>query len=502
MKDGLKIVQVLLPPQKFCAILIKYTYIEVRGEPMTDQIVQNRRLISHYYLVTALAALLFGWGVRNEQIIDSKIIIILALYVLLFPVVILYTRKYAVHIFLFLLAFITGFYSFYHYSVESHSVLNALYFTFQLYLLNITDVFTEDGSSLLRYPLIVEIARWSAALYTISTLFIAMYRLLENSILLVFYQIIGNHYIVFGYNENSVVFIEDLRKKKKRVILVADHLSNEVIDYLEGLNVVVLHHHADEENIYTKCRVERAKTVVLLHDEDVHNLNEFMNIQNHFKNHTKKNLDLTILIHLQDVTSRKLFLDLDGLVVEHHRHFKVKLINLYDLFVDTLFEKHPIYTSERDEVSAHLLIIGFGRLGQHIARKVSTLSDGTSTLYVTAIDKDMPKIKHYWKRNYSEIDKRLNISFYSFDVEVDRLETIINHQDIPITHIYVCLHEDKLDLLAGIELSNQLPHIPIYLEFSEGGIVDKWIQSEVSGKRRIYGTGTFKDVLTEEKLLD
>ena len=107
-----------------------------------------------------------------------------------------------------------------------------------------------------------------------------------------------------------------------------------------------------------------------------------------------------------------------------------------------------------------------------------------------------------WEQNYTEIDKRVNISLCSFDVEVDRLESIIKGQDIPLTHIYVCLHEDKLDLLAGIELSNQLPHIPIYLEFSEGGIVDKWIQSEVSGTRLIYGTGTFKDILTEDKLLN
>ena len=59
-----------------------------------------------------------------------------------------------------------------------------------------------------------------------------------------------------------------------------------------------------------------------------------------------------------------------------------------------------------------------------------------------------------------------------------------------------------IDLWAGIELSNQFPHIPIYLEFSDGSIAEKWIQSEVSGTWLIYSTGMFKDVLTEEKLLN
>ncbi|MGG0657519.1 hypothetical protein [Rummeliibacillus pycnus] len=51
-------------------------------------------------------------------------------------------------------------------------------------------------------------------------------------------------------------------------------------------------------------------------------------------------------------------------------------------------------------------------------------------------------------------------------------------------------------------MSNKFPHIPIYMEFSECSIAEKWIQSEVSGNRLIYSTGTFKGVLMEEKLLN
>ena len=471
---------------------------------MKEQFLRNRRLVVHYYIVVAIVAFFLGWWMKNKETLDLTILLILAVYVLVFPVVILYTRKYAVHIFLFLLAFITGFYSFYHYSVEPHSILNALYFTFQLYLLVVSDVFTEDGSSLLHYPLILEIARWSAALYTISTLFIAMYRLLETSILLVFYQIIGNHYVVFGYNENSLAFIEDLRKKKRRVIVVANGMSNEAVDYLEELKVVVLDNRDNGENIYTKCRLARAKAVVLLHEEAIDNLNELMDIRHDFDQHGKKSLGLTIYIHLQDVTSRKLFLDLEGTVLEHNRRFQVQLINLYELFVEALFEKYPIYSTQQEERPIHVLIVGFGPLGQHIALKAVSQSEqiGKRVLHITAIDKYMPKIEHEWQRNYSGIEKHANISLHAFDVETDQLESIIHAQNTPITLIYVCLHEDKLDLWAGIELSDQFPHIPIYLEFSEGSIAEKWIQSEVSGTRLIYGTGTFRDILTEEKLLN
>ena len=469
---------------------------------MRERLLRNRKLITHYYIIASVAVLFFVWAARNEEAIDPVILTILAVYVLVFPVVILYTRKYAVHIFLFLLAFITGFYSYYHYSVEAHSVLNALYFTFQLYILVVSDVFTPEGSSSIQYPLTVELARWSAASYTIATLFIAMYRTLEMSILLVFYQVVGNHTIVFGYNENSIAFIEDLRKRKKRVVLVAGHIPNEVVDYLDELKVVVLHHRNKEESIHTKCGIARAKNVVLLHDKDVDNLNELLDIRYDFLKRSKKNLELTVFIHLQEIASRKLYLDLEGTMAEGDRHFQVQLINLYESFVEDLFEKHPLYATRVEVSPVHVLIIGFGALGQQIALKTISQSDQYGKAYITAIDKSMSSIKQEWNRNYPEISEHVQFALHTFDVMSDSIDTMIKEQNRPITHIYVCLHEDYLDLWAGIELSNQFPHIPIYLEFSDGSIAEKWIQSEVSGTRLIYSTGMFKDVMTEEKLLN
>ena len=469
---------------------------------MKEQFSHYKKLFLHYYIATAIAALLFRLAARHEAIIDPTILTILAIYLLAFPVVILFTRRYAVHIFLFLLAFITGFYSFYYYSVEPHSILNALYFTFQLYILELPDVFTSDGSSLLHYPLIVEIARWSAASYTIATLFIAIYRMLEMSILLILYQAFGRHIIVFGYNENSLAFIEDLRKKKKRVILITNHIPNEAVDYLEKLKVVVLYHHNNEKSIYTKSGISRANHVVLFHEKDVDNLNELMDIRYHFKKHSLKRKKLTIHVHLQEITSRKLFLDLKGTTLDQTDHFKVRRINLYELFVDALFEKHPIYTSAPEDPPVHLLIIGFGPLGQHIALEAMIQSKQFQKTppFITALDKAMPKIEQDWQRNYGKETAQASISFQSFDVTTESVETVIRKQSTPITHIYVCLHQDHLDLWTGIALSSEFPHIPIYLEFSEGSIAEKWIDSEVSGTRLIYSIGTFKEILTEDRL--
>src|SRR5699024_404980 len=163
---------------------------------------------------------------------DKTIKIILCIYLFVFQVVFFYTLRYALHVFLFVLAFITGFYGFYYYSVDNHSISNALYFTFRLYLLDLADVFTHDGSSPIRYPLLLEIARWTAASYTITTIFIAMYRNLEKRIALFIAQTFGNHHIIFSYNEKSHYLIQDLRAKKERVIVVDGKFTPETQNML------------------------------------------------------------------------------------------------------------------------------------------------------------------------------------------------------------------------------------------------------------------------------
>src|SRR5699024_3411245 len=137
------------------------------------------------------------------------------------------------------------------------------------------------------------------------------YRMLENSILLIFYQITGNHMIIFGYNENSMMLIEDLRKNKKRVILVAESIPDEAVDYLEALKVVIIRHHDNQDNIYTRCGVEHAEKVIFLHEEDVDNLNTFTDLWNDFIKHDRKNQELTVYIHLKETVSRKLFSELE-----------------------------------------------------------------------------------------------------------------------------------------------------------------------------------------------
>src|SRR5699024_5784533 len=217
--------------------------------------------------------------------------------------VFLFTLRYALHVFLFSLAFISGFYGFYHHSVDDHSISNALYFTFRLYLLDLADVFTQDGSSPIRYRLLLEIAgwtslsysillkiaRWTAASYKISTIFIAMYRTLEREIFLFIAQTVGKHHIIFSYNEKSHYLIQDLCANNERVIVVDEKFTPETQNMLEDMKVIVIQAPINDENIFQMCGAKKAESISLFHPEDQESLYTLMNLEQFSRN---KNIQL------------------------------------------------------------------------------------------------------------------------------------------------------------------------------------------------------------------
>ena len=60
---------------------------------MLERFTHHKRLILHYYLAMLLIGLLFWWWITREQAFDEVIISMLGVYVLVFPIVIIYTRK-------------------------------------------------------------------------------------------------------------------------------------------------------------------------------------------------------------------------------------------------------------------------------------------------------------------------------------------------------------------------------------------------------------------------
>lgn len=440
-----------------------------------------------YYLAISLTVLSFIYFIPKDMSMDHTIQMILCIYLLLFPIVLFYTLRYALHLFLFLLAFIAGFYGFYHYSIDDHSISNALYFTFRLYLLDLADVFTQDGSSPVRYPLLLEIARWAAASYTISTIFIAIYRTLEKKIALFFVQSIGNHHVIFGYNEKSQHLIHDLRGRNERVVVVDEQFLPETQNMLETMKVLVIQAPLNDEHIFKVCGITKAKSVSIFYENDQNNLYILLKLEQFFQDLTVQRIFKKLIIHIEEHHYKAeliSFLKTVNLIPA-----PTKVINVYEEVAKRFWKKHQAVFQHGNDV--HLLVVGHDSFGKQIISEAEksfqkNKKDGQFT--ITILDEFM------------EREVCGNIEKIPFNIEKDSLESAIANHHYKFTQIFICLDEDYMDLMEGVELSEIFPDMPIYMHFTDESIHQTFRIATTKTKKSLYSTGTIKDVLTKEYL--
>lgn len=446
-----------------------------------------KHIIILYYIAIIAMLLLFTFLAPMDASMDRTIKIILCIYLFVFPVVFFYTLRYALHVFLFVLAFISGFYGFYHHSIDNHSISNALYFTFRLYLLDLADVFTQDGSSPIRYPLLLEIARWTAASYTISTIFIAMYRSLEKRISLFIAQSIGKHHIIFSYNEKSQYLIQDLCANNERVIVVDEKFTPETQNMLEEMKVIVIQASLNDENIFRISGAKKAASITLFHEKDQDSLYTLMNLE---KFSQKENIQLTfkkLLIHIEDNRYKTELISF--LKKVEHFSFPVEIMNVYEEVAKRFWKSHSYILEEQTDT--HLLIVGYDSLGRQIASEAEKAYQKSTNEHgplITVLDRFL---------EYKFLD---NIEEIPFDIEEDSLREIIEEKQNIFTHIFICLDEDYIDLMEGIELSEIFSNTPIYMNFTDESIEQTFMIATTKTKKSLYSTGIIQDVLTKDYL--
>lgn len=473
---------------------------------MKERFMKNRKLIINYYFFALIMIAIFAFWYYYYNSVNLSLIIFLSTYFLLFPVVLLFTRRYAFQAFMFILAFITGVYSFYHYSVADHSFLNALYFTFQLFLLMTENVFTETGEALVRYPIVVEIARWSAASYTISTVFVAMYRIVQESVRLTYYQIVGGQYVVVGYNENSKLLIENLSRAGHRIILITEEIPVEQKIYFESNDIVVLVNRLSDQQIYKKAGLEKAAYIILIEKTDAINLDELIAMKEYLSKRVGRH-QVEMLIHLMHHESAR-FVDSFEKDFESKGEalpFSLRVLNIYELLAERLLNNHPLYHGYEKQIQQkntqpfRVLVVGFGNMGQHITLEILKRAHYFSNKKIefTFLDRDIKRIKRKWYRDYPESDKVGQFKFTVFNSDEESLmQYLYKHERY--SHIYLCLHDDYIDVTEGIELSNAYQDTPIFMKYKKSGSIGQWLDTMTNKTHKIYSTGTFDDVLDED----
>src|SRR5699024_333725 len=145
----------------------------------------------------------------------------------------------------------------------------------------------------------------------------------------------------------------------------------------------------------------------------------------------------------------------------------------------------------KEQKDIHILIVGYDSFGNQIAAEAEQLqlqSGNKHSFTMTVLDR------------FPEYKRLGNVEKIPFNIEKDSLKTLIEGKQATFTHIFICMEEDYIDLMEGIELSEVFSNTPIYMNFTDESIEQTFMIATTKTKKSLYSTGTIQDVLTKEYL--
>lgn len=407
----------------------------------------------------------------------------------------------------------SGLYGFLVTPIAEYTFLNALYSTFRLFILDVDSVFSEGGSKFTQLPLAIEIARWSGAAYTITTVFSILYMVFSQSIKLFSYKLFGKHIVISGYSEKVKTLAESFQRDFKKVVLLTEEISKTEKNYLKELGVIVLVGKQGDPQLYKRAQLLRADYFIIFHEEDSKNLDEYLALAEFLKTKEKLGKLKRVILHISYQQSYELFEEVELQIRKDNKpasQLSVKTMNIHRLTAEHLLNQYPLYHSYkqrlRDPLGAplHLLFIGFGRTGQQLALNAIERSHfmNPEPISITVLDKDAKRVEKRWKDNYPKNHKVVNLSFKEVDISIDSVDDYILSSEQPFTHIFLCLQDDYQDIMEGINLAKAIPDIPVYLRVKNQAKIGHWLHNNEDRFNNLILFGNNGEVLTYDNVIN
>ncbi|WP_080843670.1 hypothetical protein [Cytobacillus gottheilii] len=463
-----------------------------------------------YYYVFAALMVAATW-ICHVQLgnPDRVLSIILTVIFLTYGLFIKVIPKNRLQVFLGLIAISAGFYGFKYFAISDYSFVNAIYSTFRLFLLDVDPVFSENASKFVSYPFAIELARFTAAACTISTVFSLIYSFFNQSMKLLWHGVFGGHIVISGFNRHSKVLIENLNMQHKQVMLLTEDISESQRKYLQNLGVVVFIGKQGDPALYKKSRLLQAGEFIIFHEDDSKNLNEILALDEFVEKDWSRLRAEQVILNLIHNQSYELFEVIEkDLAI--HKKVTIKPFNLHRLAAEKVLDDYPLYEGYEDRLRQengeplHLLFVGFGQTGRHMAVQAVERSHfiNPDLLKITVLDKEAPKIEKQWFDSYPKSKKFVDIKFQKLDIEIDSIYKYLQQASCEFTHIFICLKDDFEDLKEGMELTRKIPDIPIYLKMSEEGQISEWLQENQSKFSNLHLFGDVQSVLNYDNVIN
>jgi len=214
-----------------------------------------------------------------------------------------------------------------------------------------------------------------------------------------------------------------------------------------------------------------------------------------------------------DIGDRRLTEILENREVFVSGRFRLRFFNLFELTVRKLLTMYPIednpeYSPDSVDLVIHVIIFGFGQMGESLVIQVAKLAHfgNRKPTKVTIIDRNCERCKERLLNRYPQLPDILDLNFVSFDAAIGNMENleVLHKEAFEIKVIFVAFDHDSLclDTALGLQRADPDRFSKIYVRKSTGGGVARLIELRETepGRPMFHFFGAFDDVCTVEMI--
>lgn len=394
----------------------------------------------------------------------------------------------------FILAFV-GSYQYYSDACNAGAVVPerlwsaVLYSTVKLYAFSAT---VDPGAAT---PVCYEIAKWTAPLCTAYWIFQLAESLFRHRIG-VLKRALGRkkEIFVFGYNEKSELFMQNLVRDKgreRRIILVTDQLlEKEQRLALERRGVLTYRigsfagREPEDLRMLERLRPERAEELALLGQDAAWNFTVFTRLlelaSQEKKTGTWSRLagKIVCAVWCEDRVMKKVITDVYD-EFEGPKPFNLRVFSMAEMAADDLMERLPLFQNCLEWAEKHtrggaetifqriplphVLIAGFGKYGQAVLERAvltGNLSDRSEVkdyekLRITIMDRDIQRCRELVSERYPGLRHICRVEYIEGDMRSE--QSLKRLLELPrVTYLAVCTSDQMVSIGALERLGRRI----------------------------------------------
>jgi voltage-gated potassium channel Kch len=351
-------------------------------------------------------------------------------------------------------------------------IADLLFRTVQLFVIQL------NPRSMARVPVTLEIARWLGAIVAGVALVRAGAEIFKNQIEERRLRLVRGHVIVCGLGRKGFHLVRQLCQRGDRVVVVEIDEGDDELATLRTLGVPVLIGDATSTIFLQKAGVARASRVVAVCRDDSVNIEIALQARKiALAARREATHPLICHVHIIDLRLAELFRQ-HSVFACTSDPFEARIFSFYENSARDLLTRYPLdqppAAGDAGRTGVHLVIVGFGQMGESIALQAARIGHFASgqRLRITVLDPRANERRLNLMSRYPQIEKVVDFDFGVESVEHPLVRGELARWATSPTErlvVAICLDDDPLALSITLNLPKalQAARTPIYVRQSE-----------------------------------